>query len=89
MPITCSLMGDQVKEGVFDSFSESNSREGSLRAGNALGKPPPATARLLACREEAALLGSTQLSGLPSTALSCNASLDHRTQQSRVSPVLR
>ncbi|CAK0737604.1 hypothetical protein CVIRNUC_000940 [Coccomyxa viridis] len=52
-----------MKEGVFDSFSESNSREGSLRAGNALGKPPPATARLLACREEAALLGSTQLSG--------------------------
>ena len=63
MPIACSLMGDQVKEGVFDSFSESNSREGSLRAGNALGKPPPATARLLACREEAAF-GSTQLSGL-------------------------
>ena len=89
MLIACSLMGYQVKEGVFDSFSESNSREGSLRAGSALGKPPPAIARLLACREEAPPLGSTHASGLPHTALSCKASNDHRTQRRCVSWVLR
>ena len=49
-------MEEVLKEPVFDSFSESNSREGSLRAGSSFGKPSPAIARLLACPEDAATL---------------------------------
>ncbi len=48
-------MDDAGKEGVlFDSFSESNSKEGSLRAGNNLKPLPLLGARLQACLEDVA-----------------------------------
>ncbi|BDA44522.1 Acyl-CoA-binding domain-containing protein 4 [Coccomyxa sp. Obi] len=48
-------MEDLGKEGVlFDSFSESNSKEGSLRAGNNIKPSPVLGARLQACLEDVA-----------------------------------
>lgn len=58
-------MDELVKDTVFDSFSESNSREGSLHAGSNFAKPSPAIARLLACPEDAAPLERTPLEGTP------------------------
>ena len=49
------LMEERGKEGVlFDSFSESNSKEGSLRAGNNAKLSPVLGARLQACLEDVA-----------------------------------
>lgn len=48
-------MAELGKEGVlFDSFSESNSKEGSLRAGNNVKLSPVLGARLQACLEDVA-----------------------------------
>ena len=48
-------MEEVSKEGVlFDSFSESNSREGSLRAGNNIKLSPLLGNRLQACLEDVA-----------------------------------
>ena len=56
-------MEELGKEPVFDSFSESNSREGSLRAGNHYPKVPHTGARLVACPENASALGSSLTDG--------------------------
>ena len=52
----CRMLMEEVsKEGVlFDSFSESNSREGSLRAGNNIKLSPLLGNRLQACLEDVA-----------------------------------
>ena len=56
-------MEELSKDPVFDSFSESNSREGSLRAGAHYPKVSQAVARLLACPEDAAAQGDTLRNG--------------------------
>ncbi len=56
-------MEELGKDPVFDSFSESNSREGSLRAGAHYPKVSQAVARLLACPEDASAPGDTLTSG--------------------------
>lgn len=56
-------MEELGKDPVFDSFSESNSREGSLRAGTLYGKDFPAVSRLLACPEDGSVIGGTPADG--------------------------
>lgn len=63
-------MEELGKDPVFDSFSESNSREGSLRAGTLYGKESPAVARLLACPEDGnAIVGTPADGGHPDCTL--------------------
>lgn len=72
MPIIFAGMGEElaVSGPVFDSFSESNSRDGSVRAGTSYKASPVQVARLKACLEEVAA-GRASVSAEPGMHPSC------------------